>query len=185
MGENKKLIIFGRQGSGKGTQCAKIVEALGVIHLSTGDILRSNIENQTELGKKVEPLLAAGELVDDATILEIVADRLHQDDVVAQGFILDGFPRTIDQAKGLLDILGTDGIDKAINLDVSIEEVTERILKRGRNDDVADAIKTRLELYESQTVPVIQYFDELGYVETVDGLGEESEVIERILKALQ
>jgi len=179
-----RLIIFGRQGSGKGTQCARLVEQLKVIHLSTGDILRSNIEQSTELGLKVQPILARGGLVDDETVLALVQDRIKQDDVQEFGFILDGFPRTLNQAQGLMSLLGEDGLDAALNLDVEIDEVMRRILDRGRDDDVSESIKERLRLYEAETVPTIDWFDSRGLLTNVDGLGSEEEVTARILSVL-
>jgi len=180
-----RIVIFGRQGSGKGTQCSHLVRELGVVHLSTGDILRSNIEQETELGLKVKPILAQGGLVDDQTMLELVDKRIKEVDVQDNGFILDGFPRTLNQAKGLLEFLGADGLDSTINLEVSMDEVMRRILERGREDDIAESIKERLRLYEVETVPTIQMFDDLGMLKTVDGIGLEAEVTQRILQELK
>ncbi len=179
-----KLIIFGRQGSGKGTQCALLTEKFGLKHLSTGDILRDNIEQGTQLGKIVEPILASGQLVDDETILKLVNAKLSEPDVLASGFILDGFPRTLAQAQGLLEFVGPDGIDSAINLEVSVEECMERMMSRGRADDEIEAAKQRLELYESETVPAIEFYKSLDMTVDVDGLGTEAEVSERVLAAI-
>lgn len=184
MEEPLKLIIFGRQGSGKGTQCGYLLEKLGLVHLSTGDILRDNIERGTELGKLVEPILASGQLVDDETILKLVDSKLSEPEIQATGFILDGFPRTLAQAQGLLEFVGPDGIDLAINLEVSVEECIERMMSRGRQDDEIEAVKKRLDLYESETVPAIKFYESLGMVVNVAGLGTEAEVSERVIAKL-
>lgn len=179
-----KLIIFGRQGSGKGTQCGYLAEKFGLKHLSTGDILRDNIERETELGKLVEPILASGQLVDDETILKLVHSKLQEPEVLETGFILDGFPRTLAQAQGLLEFVGPDGIDLAINLEVSVEECMKRMKSRGRADDEIEAVKQRLELYETETVPGIEFYRSLDMNVDVDGTGTEVEVSERVFAAL-
>ncbi len=184
MGSTMSLVLFGRQGSGKGTQCARLVEKFGLIHLSTGDILRENIRNKTELGLFVEPILSRGGLVDDATILALIEDRLEKSDIKESGFVLDGFPRTLAQSESLVKMLEPSSLDAVINLEVGIEEVTKRMELRGRSDDAAEAISQRLQLYETQTVPVIKWFDEKGLVATVDGVGSEDQVFSRIVSAL-
>lgn len=178
------LVIFGRQGAGKGTQSAHIVEAFGCVHVSTGDMLRAAIADETELGLAAKAIMDAGGLVDDDTMIGIVSERLSADDIVANGVLLDGFPRTPAQAEELVAILGDRSIDAAINLEVPIEEVTERMLARGRDDDTPESIAKRLELYESQTRPLLDWFDERGLLITVDGLGEEDAVFGRVSLAL-
>jgi len=174
------LIIFGRQGAGKGTQSQLIVDAFGVVHVSTGDMLRAAIANETELGLAAKAIMDAGGLVDDETMIGIVRERLAADDVVANGVLLDGFPRTTAQATELVNILGDRTLDAAINLEVPIAEVTERMLARGRDDDTPEAIAKRLELYESQTRPLLDWCKDQGLLMVVDGMGSEEEVFERV-----
>jgi len=129
------LVIFGRQGAGKGTQSERIVDAFGVVHVSTGDMLRAAIAAESELGLAVKQILDSGGLVDDATMYALVNERLNQSDIVEHGVLLDGFPRNPAQAEELAGILGDRTIDAAINLDVPIEEVTSRMLARGRGEE--------------------------------------------------
>jgi len=178
------LVIFGRQGAGKGTQSQRLVDAYGVVHVSTGDMLRAAIADKTEMGLAAQKIMDAGGLVDDDTMIGIVTDRLAQADIVDNGVLLDGFPRTPTQADELVRILGERSIDAAINLEVSVEEVTNRMLERGRDDDTPEAIAKRLGLYESQTRPLLEWFDERGLLVEVDGLGAEDEVFARVQTAL-
>jgi len=178
------LVIFGRQGAGKGTQSERIVDAFGVVHVSTGDMLRAAIAAESELGLAVKQILDSGGLVDDATMYALVNERLNQSDIVEHGVLLDGFPRNPAQAEELAGILGDRTIDAAINLDVPIEEVTSRMLARGRGDDTPEAIKQRLDLYESQTQPLLEWFDQRDLLTVVDGLGAEDDVFERVQAAL-
>lgn len=178
------LVIFGRQGAGKGTQSQRLVDAYGVVHVSTGDMLRAAIAAETELGLAAQKIMDAGGLVDDQTMIGIVAERLAEDDIIERGVLLDGFPRTPSQAEELVTILGDRAIDAAINLEVSVEEVTARMLERGRDDDTPEAIAKRLDLYESQTRPLLDWFADRDLLLTVDGLGAEDEVFGRIQTAL-
>lgn len=178
------LAIFGRQGAGKGTQSQRIVDAYGVVHISTGDMLRAAIADETALGLAAQSIMDEGGLVDDETMIGIVGERLAQPDIVERGVLLDGFPRTPTQADELVRILGERSIDAAINLEVSIDEVTARMLERGRDDDTLEAIAKRLGLYESQTRPLLDWFDERGLLLEVDGLGVEDEVFGRVQSAL-
>jgi adenylate kinase len=178
------LAIFGRQGAGKGTQSQRIVDAYGVVHLSTGDMLRAAIVAGTELGLAAQKIMDAGGLVDDDTMIGIVSDRLAESDIVTRGVLLDGFPRTPTQADELVRILGERSIDAAVNLEVSVEEVTGRMLERGRDDDTEEAIAKRLGLYESQTRPLLEWFDQRDLLREVDGLGPEDEVFMRVQIAI-
>ncbi|RMH75118.1 MAG: adenylate kinase [Actinomyces sp.] len=177
-----RMVILGRQGSGKGTQSARIADAYGTVHISTGDMLRAAVAEGTELGRRAKAIMDAGELVPDEIMNGVVAERLAKPDVVERGFLLDGFPRTPDQAEALAAIC--DGTDRpltvAVNLEVPVDEVMRRMLARGRDDDTAEAIARRLELYEEQTAPLLAWFAERGLLETVDGLGTEDEVFERL-----
>jgi adenylate kinase len=182
-----RLVILGRQGSGKGTQCARLVEELGPLHISTGDMLRSAVAEGTQLGRRAGALMDAGELVPDDLMIGIVAERLAKPDVAEHGFLLDGFPRTPAQAEALEAILADNGValDRAVNIDVPVDEVMQRMLARGRADDTEEAIQRRLDLYESSTAPLIAWFEDRGLLAVVDGLGSEDEVFGRLCDAVQ
>jgi adenylate kinase len=178
----KRIVILGRQGAGKGTQSTLLVEEFGLIHVSTGDMLRAAVSAGTDLGKQAEAVMNAGELVSDEIMNGIVAERLAEDDIMTHGVLLDGFPRTTHQADTLEQILADQGVelDAAINIDVPIEEVTERMMARGREDDTAELIARRLELYEEQTAPLLAWFAERDKLVVIDGLGNEDEVFARV-----
>ncbi len=178
------MIILGRQGSGKGTQALRIAESFGVIHISTGDMLRAAAADGTELGLKAKSIMDSGDLVPDSVINGIVKERLLKEDVLRGGFLLDGFPRTVGQAEALLSYVDED-LQLAVHLYVSIEEVTARMLARGRDDDTAEAITRRLELYETETAPLLDWFTERGILTIVDGGGTESEVFDRLVDAVE
>ncbi len=180
--KNIRLVILGRQGSGKGTQCFRLSESYGTIHISTGDILRAAVETQTELGKKAKIIMDAGDLVPDEIINAIVAERIEMEDVITSGFILDGYPRTSSQAQALEEELLSNGLslDLAINLEVPVGEVTQRMLDRSRADDTEEAIKRRLEIYENETAPLLEWFEERNNLIVVDGLGTEDAVFSRL-----
>ncbi|WP_419924614.1 adenylate kinase [Candidatus Poriferisocius sp.] len=178
------LVILGRQGSGKGTQAALLAERYGVVHVSTGDMLRAAVEAGTELGLRAKAVMDAGDLVGDDIMIGIVDERLGDADIQARGVLLDGFPRTTAQADALAEIAGGTGADLAINLDVPIAEVTERMLARGRADDTAETIARRLELYEAETAPLLAWFEERGCLAVVDGLGAEDEVFARMAEVI-
>ena len=184
MGQPIRLVIFGRQGSGKGTQCARLVERYGVVHISTGDMLRAERAAESDLGRKAGEIMDAGGLVGDDIMIPVAQNRIAEDDAAGAGFVLDGFPRTVDQAEGLFEALDADGLDAAIVLDVPLEEVTARMKARGRTDDTDEAIEKRLALYEQETRPVLDWFAERELLVTVDGLGTEDEVTERLLDAI-
>ena len=176
------LVILGRQGSGKGTQAARLVEAYRPIHVSTGDMLRAAVAAGTELGLQARALMDAGDLVGAALINGIVAERLAQPDVAENGFLLDGYPRTPDQAAAMEVFLAEAGtpLDAAVNLDVPVDEVTARMLARGRADDTEEAIRRRLALYESETAPLLAWFADRGLLDVVDGLGDVDVVFGRL-----
>ena len=160
--KNLRLVILGRQGSGKGTQCLRLSGSYETIHISTGDMLRAAVEMETELGKKAKIIMDAGDLVPDEIINGIVAERIGMSDVLESGFILDGYPRTSAQAQALEEELFSSGLslDLAINLEVPVKEVTQRMLDRSRADDTEEAIKRRLEIYENETAPLLEWFEE-------------------------
>lgn len=184
-----RLLIVGPPGAGKGTQAARLVERYEVPWISTGDIFRANIKQQTPLGKQVSQLIEAGKLVPDDLTNEIVADRLKQDDV-ERGFLLDGYPRTVDQAHSLDGVLEAEAraLDAVVLLEVDTDEVVARLLGRaqveGRADDTEEVIRHRQEVYAEQTAPLIELYRTRGVLVTVDGLGEVDDVTERIFSAL-
>ena len=179
-----RLVIFGRQGAGKGTQCNRIVEKYGVVHLSTGDMFRAARDEGTELGQQVAPIMASGGLVSDELTIAIVKERLASEEIQKAGFVLDGFPRTPAQAEALVEMLGQDQLHAVLNLDVPLDEVTARMAARGREDDTAEGIAKRLALYDSETVPTIEWFDDRDLLVDIDGLGSEDDVTGRIFKTL-
>ncbi len=178
------LVILGRQGSGKGTQAALLAERYGVIHVSTGDMLRAAVAAGTELGLRAKAVMDAGDLVGDDIMIGIVDERLSGDDIQAHGVLLDGFPRTTAQADALAETLEGSGPDLAINLDVPIAEVTQRMLARGRGDDTTEAIDRRLALYEAETAPLLEWFEGRECLAVVNGLGTEEEVFARLTKVI-
>jgi len=180
-----RAVIFGRQGAGKGTQSARLVERFGTPHISTGDMLRAAVAEGTEFGRKANDYMSAGNLVPDEVIIGVVRERLAKPDTAEHGFLLDGFPRTLGQAEVLLELCGPDGLDAAIDIDVPIPVVTERMKLRGRDDDTDEAIARRLELYEKETGPVLALFETRGLLVSVDGVGTEAEVFGRLLAALE
>ncbi|WP_110589691.1 adenylate kinase [Microbacterium suaedae] len=184
-----RLLIVGPQGSGKGTQGVRVAEAYGIPVVSTGDIFRANIKNGTPLGQKVKAITDAGDLVPDDVTGEIVADRLSQDDA-AQGFLLDGYPRNAAQVEYLDAFLGGRGesLDAVILLDVpreeSIARITERARIEGRSDDTEEAVAHRLDIYESETAPIIDTYEKRGIVIRVDGVGSLDDITAGIFAAL-
>jgi len=182
-----RLVILGRQGSGKGTQCARLMELFGPVHVSTGDMLRAAVATGTELGRQAEAIMDSGELVPDEVMNGIVAERLSADDVAERGVLLDGYPRTPAQAEALEEALESAGtqLDLALNLEVPIEEATRRMLDRARTDDTEEAILRRLALYETETAPLVAWFEKHSLLITVDGLGSEDDVFQRLRRAVE
>ncbi len=175
-----RLIIFGRQGAGKGTQCALLIERYGAVHISTGDILRAAVAEGTELGRQADAFMSAGNLVPDEVMIGLVKDRLLQDDVETHGFLLDGFPRTEAQARALIETLGAAGFDLAVNIEVPLATVRERIAGRNRADDNSEAVDRRLQDYEDKTMPAVRWFGSIGKLVEIDGVGAEDEVFTRL-----
>jgi len=182
-----RLLIIGPPGAGKGTQAARIAERYDVPAISTGDIFRANIQGGTELGQQVQAIIKAGELVPDSLTNEIVRDRLHQDDA-SRGFLLDGYPRNVEQVHALDGMLEGDALDAVVLLLADTDEVVARLLKRaeieGREDDTEEVIRHRQDIYAEQTAPLIDLFTERGILVSVDGLGAIDEVAGRIASAL-
>ena len=178
-----RLLIIGPQGAGKGTQATLLCRDLGIPHVSTGDLFRANIGAGTDLGRRAQEYMKAGELVPDSVTQDMVSDRLAQPDA-AVGFLLDGFPRNIAQADWLTDLLAERGtpIDAVVVLTAPDEVLTGRMLARGRADDTPEAIRTRLDIYYSETQPLVDYYD--GRVLRIDGVGEIDAIHGRIMEAL-
>ena len=180
---------MGPPGAGKGTQAAFVAGALGVPHISTGDIFRANVSQGTPLGEEAKRYMDAGEYVPDSVTNAMVRDRLSQNDC-HPGFLLDGYPRTLEQVNELDMMLSADGLrlDRVIELTVDTDAVVERLLKRaqeqGRADDTAEVIRRRLEVYFDQTAPLTTVYRERGLIVDVDGMGDVPDVTARILAAL-
>jgi adenylate kinase len=213
MTDGVRLIVFGRQGAGKGTQATRLAARYGVPHISTGDMLRAAAAAGTEFGLKAKEYMDAGQLLPDDVMLGVIEERLAQPDA-ATGWLLDGFPRTPGQAEGLMALLGEQGADLAIDLDVPQDVVIGRISARRvcvgcgaiysvatpptndwscdkcgaevvqRDDDTEDAVRKRLAAYNTQTAPLLEWFSERGLLVTVDGVGDPDEIARRIAGAV-
>lgn len=184
-----RLLIVGPPGAGKGTQAARIAERFGIPTISTGDIFRKNIAEQTELGRQVKAIVDSGDYVPDSLTNALVTDRLEQADAHG-GFLLDGYPRTTDQVAYLTDLLASHGhrLDAVIRLVADQDEVVRRLRQRaveqGRADDTEEAIRHRQEVYQRETAPLLDLFGEQGLLVEVDGLGPIDEVTARLFEAL-
>lgn len=211
MSARLNLVVLGKQGAGKGTQCQRLAEHYGIPHISTGDILRQAVRDNTPLGQRVKSVLEAGELVSDELVIALVEERFTQSDA-QRGGLLDGFPRTLAQAEGLEAILGEDGIKLCIDLDVPNDRVTERLGARRvcqecgaiyresdpaaisgtcercggdviqRTDDQPDAILKRLAVYERDTAPLLDFYEARGLLVHVNG-DQEADAVTRDLEA--
>ena len=184
-----RIVLLGPPGSGKGTQAAMLVEQLKVPHISTGALLRNAAKRGTELGLRAKSITDKGELVPDNIMSDMIEERLGRADV-AKGFILDGYPRNLAQAKSLdimLERLNMPA-DEAIHIDIDPEQVIGRIAKRakeeGRADDTVETVRNRIRVYEEQTAPVADYYAERGLLTRVWGDGSKEEVLQRILSVL-
>jgi len=210
-----RLILLGRQGAGKGTQCVRLSRHYVVPHISTGEMLRSAVREGTELGVLAKLVMDSGGLVGDDIMIGIVRDRLSQTDAVTRGYILDGFPRTVPQAQALDDITAELPIDAVIDLDVPRERVLQRLSSRRvcrdcgtnymatgneklqwicevcggdvmlRDDDTPEAINRRLDLYEEQTSPLIEYYERQGRLVVVDGVASPDAVFQRLTDVVE
>ncbi|MTD14390.1 adenylate kinase [Nakamurella sp. YIM 132087] len=178
-----RLLIVGPQGAGKGTQAELLTKAVGIPHVSTGDLFRANISGNTPLGQKVKAIMDAGQLVPDEVTQDMLVDRLAQPDAEV-GFLLDGFPRNISQASWLEGVLAERGtpIKCVLLVDAPDEVLRERMTARGRSDDTPESIDRRLAIYHAETSPLIEFYGEK--VARIDGVGEIHEVQERIRKAI-
>jgi adenylate kinase len=184
-----RFLIVGPQGSGKGTQGVLVAEAFGVPQVATGDIFRANVAGGTELGKRVQAIIEAGDLVPDALTSELVRDRLEQADA-ARGFLLDGYPRNRGQVEDLDAFLTARGeaLDAVIELEVpreeSIARLQQRAAEQGRTDDTEEVIANRLAIYERETAPILDVYRARGVVVRIDGVGSLDEVTQRIFESL-
>ena len=184
-----RIVLLGAPGSGKGTQAALLVEKLKLPHISTGELLRSAVAAGTGLGQKAKMVIDRGELVSDEIMLGLIAERLSRDDA-KNGFILDGYPRNITQAKALDEILEDQGQARVevLQIDVDAELVLQRIAGRaaqeGRSDDAEEVVRKRLRIYADQTAPVVEYYAGKGVLSRVPGNGTAEEVFQRILSVL-
>ncbi|MGI8661792.1 MAG: adenylate kinase [Acidimicrobiales bacterium] len=209
-----RLILLGRQGAGKGTQCTRLTRHYVVPHISTGEMLRAAVREGTDFGRKAKEYMDAGDLLPDDVIVGIVGERLERDDTSTRGFILDGFPRTVGQAEALHDLTATNPLDAAVDLEVPEEIVLERISTRRvcsdcgtnysvhspprydwtcencggdvvhRDDDTPEAVRKRLDLYAKETEPLIAWYTQADLLITVDGLGTTEEVTNRLVRAI-
>ena len=185
-----RILLLGPQGSGKGTQAERISRTYGIPHIATGDMLRAAMAAGTELGRKVKPIYDAGELVPDDLMIELIRERLAEPDA-EEGFVLDGFPRTLEQAEALDDMLLELGSPLDVVFDLQIDEPTtvqrllDRASKEGRSDDTPEAIAKRLQLFRDATLPVIEHYRAQGKVVGVHAGGTVNEVFNEIQEALE
>ena len=183
------VVLFGPPGSGKGTQSEKIIEKYKLIHISTGDLLREQVAAQSELGLKAKAIMERGELVSDNIVIGMIRSKLeeHKD---GPGFIFDGFPRTVEQARELRRALSDydEQVNIMISLEVPREELVKRLLKRGeecgRSDDRLDTINNRIDVYNQQTLPVTYYYDKMRKHAAVEGIGSINGIFDRIVEVI-
>lgn len=189
-----RLILLGPPGAGKGTQAERVCSAHGLVHLSTGDLLRAAVKAGSELGGEAKAFMDAGDLVPDTLVLALVRERLNQPDA-ADGFLLDGFPRNVSQAEALAEDLGSRSVEAVVHMKLEDEEIVRRLLGRGRKDDTESVIRNRLRVYRDETAPLIAYYEgqsakghaaEEGHclLRTIDAHGSMDEVFDRIQGAL-
>ena len=180
-----RVVLLGPPGSGKGTQAGTLAESLGVPAISTGEMLREAVAAASPLGLKVNAIMAAGELVDDETMADVVRDRLGSDDA-QKGFVLDGYPRTLSQAATLQEILDQTGhrLNAVVQIDVPEGELVNRVLGRHRADDTEEVILQRLEVYHEQTEPLVAYYRERSLLRDIDGHQSIEDVSNSIRDAL-
>jgi adenylate kinase len=209
-----RLILLGKQGAGKGTQAERLAQHYGITHISTGDMFRQQAAQGTAFGLEAKRYMDEGELVPDEIVMGVIEECIVPGGPLGNGFVLDGFPRTLPQARELDRVLGTTPLDLAIDLEVPREIVIDRIAGRRvcddcqrvyhvnmpptvpwtcdtcggrvtqRDDDTEEAVERRLELYETETVPIIDYYRQRGLLAVVDGVGEGDEVFERLVKVI-
>jgi len=183
------IVLFGPPGSGKGTQSEKIIEKYGLVHISTGDLLRGEVAAQTELGKQAKVIMEKGELVSDKIVIGMIRNKIEENQD-GPGFIFDGFPRTVEQARELRKALTDydERVSVMVSLEVAREELVKRLLKRGkdtgRSDDNLETINNRIDVYNRQTVPVTYYYDKMHKHAGVEGTGSVDKIFERIVEVI-
>ena len=178
------IILFGPPGCGKGTQAVNICESISVPHLSTGDMLRKAVASESEIGKQAKKIMEDGGLVSDEIVLSIVKERVANEDCNS-GFVLDGFPRTVNQAEGLDLLLGkTKKINFVLRIKVNEDDILKRLIERGRSDDKPEIIKNRFKTYNSQTQPLIPFYEDKRILVNIDGMQKIEKVFEDIKKAI-
>jgi adenylate kinase len=215
MSRGPRLVLLGKQGAGKGTQAARLAERYGIAHIATGDLFRAAAAAGTPAGREAEEYMNRGDLVPDDLTLRIVEERFAEDGLIDQGFVLDGFPRTLPQAEKLEEVLDGHPLDLVINIEVPTEIVLDRIAGRRvcencsttyhvsappkddwtcdvcggrvvqREDDTEEAVMRRLELYEKETVPIIDFYRKLGKLVVVDGTGDSDDVFARLVEQVE
>jgi len=183
----KNIVLFGKPGAGKGTQASVLKEKFELVHISTGDVFRYNISNQTELGTLAKSYMDKGELVPDSVTINMLSDEVDRSITQAKGYIFDGFPRTIAQAEALDAFLSEKGmqVDATIALEADEDELTARLLERGktsgRTDDTDDSkIRTRFAEYNAKTAPLIEFYKKQNKLYSVNGIGQIDQITERI-----
>lgn len=185
------LVVFGAPGSGKGTQSAKLIDEFGLYHISTGELLRDHIARGTELGKIADSYISKGNLIPDDLMIDILSNELKNNPETAKGVIFDGFPRTIEQARSLNELLAryNSKVHAVVGLDVDDDELIERLLNRGkesgRADDNLDAINNRLKIYHSQTLPLRKFYESQGKYHHIPGSGSVDSIFDSIVKSLE
>ena len=185
----RRLLLLGPPGAGKGTQARRLVEALGVPQISTGDMLREAVASGSPVGREAKAFMDSGRLVPDEVVIGVTEQRLRQPDA-ADGFILDGFPRTVAQAEALDTMLAKLGtkLERCISLRVDVDEVVKRLLRRaeieGRSDDNETAIRTRMEEYRRKTQPLVDHYRAAGVLREVEGMGDVDTIARRIQEAV-
>src|SRR4051812_43916571 len=179
-----RLVLVGPPGAGKGTQAVRLAERLGVPHISTGDLFRANLSQETPLGLEAKSYMDKGNLVPDDVMVRMVRERLTDDDV-AKGFIFDGFPQTVSQADSLDELLAERGeeLDAVVEFQVDEDELVHRLLARGRSDDTEAVIRNRQQVYRDETFPLLDHYRSI--VVSVDAQGEVEEITDRVATALQ
>lgn len=184
-----RLMLLGPPGAGKGTQAVRLADAYRIPHISTGDIFRANVKNETPLGQEAKAYMDRGDLVPDDVVNRMVFDRLGEDDAAA-GYLLDGYPRTVPQAEELHRFLEEQGeaLDAVLRLDVPEEELVRRLAGReaegSRSDDGVDVVRNRLRVYEEQTKPLEAFYDERGLLYSIDAVGAVEDITARALDVL-